>query len=227
MTKKLTGPLFVREAPAERDGELFLCGDAYDEERYEDCSYVWNAAPTDLDLNRRIVLDDVSLWETYEAASLAVEKACQAQKAAAQVVLRSLRKPLRTEVEIKDLPTPTRAEIQALAHLYVLDRLLSRRKINMAFSALAGISKAHIESMWDFQAERLVEVTSESVPPEMMKALYSKGWVYGYNITQSGEAQLDTAVVQGDAPDFHAANEEASMNIRRHAEEGAVSIKSS
>lgn len=75
MIKKSTGPLFVRE---DEHGELFLDDNT----------------PTDLDLNNSIVLDDTTLWDAYVAA-------CQAQRKAAQGVLRNLRKPARTEVEIR------------------------------------------------------------------------------------------------------------------------------
>lgn len=168
MAKKLTGPLFVRK---DEHGELFLC----------------NVTPTDLDLNDSIVLDDVTLWDAYMVA-------CRAQQEAAQGVLSNLRKPARTEVEIRVLPTPASDEIRALAFLYVTERLRSCRKINMAFSALAGVSEAQVESAWG-----LAKPIAEPVPSEMVEALHSKGWISNvgggcYTLTCSGEAQLDTAV---------------------------------
>lgn len=168
MTKKSTGPLFVGK---DELGELFL----------------YDNTPTDLDLNNLIALDDVSLWDAYVTAY-------RAQQEAAQNVLSNLRKPARTEVEIRVLPTPTSDEIRALACLHVTERLRSRRKINMTFSALAGVSEVHVESAW-----ALDEPITEPVPPEMAKALHSKGWISNvgsgcYVLTCSGEEQLNTAV---------------------------------
>lgn len=168
MTKKSTGPLFVRK---DEHGELFLCG----------------AAPTDLDLNNSIVLDDVTLWDAYVAA-------CRAQQEAAQGVLSNLRKPDRTEIEIRIMPPPTSDEIRALARLHVTERLRSCRKINMTFSALAGVSEAQVESVWG-----LAKPIAEPMPSEMVEALHSKGWISNvgdgcYTLTCSGEAQLDTVV---------------------------------
>lgn len=168
MTKKSTGPLFVGK---NERGEPFL----------------YDNTPTDLDLNDLIALDDVLLWDAYVSA-------CRAQQGAAQNVLSNLRKPTRTEVEIRVLPTPTSDEIRALACLHVTERLRSRRKINMAFSALAGVSEARVESAW-----ALDEPITELAPPEMVKALHSKGWISNvgsgcYVLTCSGEEQLNTAV---------------------------------
>jgi hypothetical protein len=168
MTKKSTGPLFVGK---DEHGELFL----------------YDNTPTDLDLNNPIALDDVPLWDTYVTA-------CRAQQKAAQNVLSNLRKPARTEVEIRILPTPTSDEIRALACLHVTERLRSRRKINMAFSALAGVSEERVESAWT-----LDEPIAEPMPSEMVKALHSKGWISNmgsgcYMLTCSGKEQLDTAV---------------------------------
>ena len=168
MTKKSTGPLFVRE---DEHGELFL----------------YDNTPTDLDLNNSIALDDVALWDTYVAA-------CRAQQEAAQGVLSNLRKPARTEVKIRDLPTPTSDEIRVLAFLHVTERLRSCRKINRAFSALAGVSEVQVESAWG-----LAKPIADLVPFEMVKALHFKGWISNvgggcYTLTCSGEAQLDTAV---------------------------------
>jgi len=168
MTKKSTGPLFVGK---DELGELFL----------------YDNTPTDLDLNNLIALDDVSLWDAYVAAY-------RAQQEAAQNVLSNLRKPARTEVEIRVLPTPTSAEIRALAGLHVTERLRSHRKINMAFSALVGVSEERVESTW-----ALFEPIVEPPPPEILQALHSKGWISNvgsgcYVLTRSGEEQLDTAV---------------------------------
>lgn len=174
MIKKSTEPLFVRE---DEDGELFL-----------------DDSMTDLDLNDSIVLDDTTLWDAYVAAHRACVAAHRAQQEAARVVLSNLRKPARTEVEIRELPAPTSDEIRVLARLHVAERLRSRRKINTAFSALAGVSKEHIELAWE-----LAEPTIEPVSPEMVEALHSKGWISNvgsgcYVLTRSGEGQLDAAV---------------------------------
>lgn len=166
-------------------GPLFVCVDDLG------IPSLYDDTPTDLDLNRRIVLDDVTLWEAYTAA-------CAAIYLARQAVLRNLRKPARTEVKIMDLPTPTSDEIRGLACLHVTERLRYRQKINMAFCALAGVSKEQIESAWGLNAS-----PAEQVSSEMVKALRSKGWIGDvgddcYVLTGSGEDQLHTVVTATD-----------------------------
>jgi hypothetical protein len=165
MTNKSTGPLFVCKDDL---GDLFLS----------------DVSPTDLDLNKAVVLDDVTLWDAYMTA-------CQIKQEVAQRVRDNLRRPSRSEVTSRELPMPTHDELGALACLHVKERLRSRRKIN--FSALAGVLETSIERVWG-----LAETIVGPVPPEMVETLHSKGWISNvgdgcYTLTHSGEKQLEIA----------------------------------
>jgi hypothetical protein len=172
---KSIGPLFV-----DRDEQDGLC--------------LYDDAPTDLDLDCNIALDDVSLWEAYEAASSVYTTAREARYTAAWNVLNNLRKPAPTEVKNRILQTPTEDEIKTLALAYMKMCFRSRQKVNTAFRELAGISEACFESAW----AGLTKVV-QPVSQEMKDALHSKGWIYNvgdgcYWPTRDGIKQLEAAV---------------------------------
>jgi hypothetical protein len=157
--------------------------------------------PTDLDLERSIILDDVSLWEAYEIAS-------QAQAKAEEAVIKNLRKPSRAE--IRELPAPTPVELGALACLYVAERLRASRKPDPGIVALAS---AHITA----GSPEIAEATppkgvpthgneelftidwSAAISSKMSKTLYSKGWLSHagegiFTISQRAQQWLNAAV---------------------------------
>lgn len=178
------GPLIVRTG----DYDLYLSDDL----------------PTDLDLQRNIILDDASLWEAYEAA-------CQEQSKAEAAVIKNLRKP--TRAEIQEPPTPTAVELGVLACLYVAQRLRASRKPDPGIVALA---RAHTtagspEISEIAEAPRSKEVPtpgnedlftinwSAAVSSEMTKTLHSKGWLSNvgdgvFTISWRAQKWLDTTV---------------------------------
>lgn len=155
----LQNPLVLRESD---EGELF-----------EDAEYKM----TEGDLESKIVLDDVHLWDAYNAVQEACRKAHAKLKAA-------LRKPHLSEVIL--WPTPTKEQIQGIAYYYVKERRRGRRKTAAVFSAIAG------------------RIT-ESEASEMAEALLSNYWIYKageslFRVTGSGESYLDTAAWAANEP---------------------------